>query len=221
MLSGTATEMLYGRARQEPPEAINSHGPMTTYFTADQHFGHQNIIGYCNRPFHSVGEMNAVLVANWNAVVGPHDTVHVLGDVAMGRREESMPLIGRLAGHKILYPGNHDRCWYGHGERALRLEQEYLDAGFDAIRQGPLTMTVGDREVLVCHLPYQGDSGETERYAKFRPLDEGMWLLHGHVHEKWRQQGRMVNVGVDVWDFTPVAEEVIARLMDGTLLASA
>ena len=139
---------------------------MTTYFTADQHFGHHNIIEYCDRPFHSVGEMNAVLVANWNAVVGPHDTVHVLGDVAMGRREESMPLIGRLAGHKILYPGNHDRCWYGHGERALRLEQEYLDAGFDEIRQRPLAMTVGNREVLVCHLPYQGDSGETERYAK-------------------------------------------------------
>ena len=32
----------------------------------------------------------------------------------------------------------------------------------------------------------------------------------------------MLNVGVDVWDFTPVAEDVIAaRLMDGTLLASA
>jgi calcineurin-like phosphoesterase family protein len=92
---------------------------MTTYFTADQHFGHQNIIEYCGRPFHSVGEMNAVLVANWNAVVGPHDTVHVLGDVAMGRREESMPLIGRLAGHKILYPGNHDRCWYGHTGHGL------------------------------------------------------------------------------------------------------
>jgi calcineurin-like phosphoesterase family protein len=186
MLSGTATEMLYGRVRQEPPEAVNSHGPMTTYFTADQHFGHQNIIRYCNRPFRSVGEMNAVLVANWNAVVGPHDTVHVLGDVAMGRREHSMPLIGQLGGHKILYPGNHDRCWYGHGERALRPEQEYLDAGFDEIRQGPLAVTVGNREVLVCHLPYQGDSGETERYAKFRPVDEGMWLLHGHVHEKWR-----------------------------------
>jgi calcineurin-like phosphoesterase family protein len=103
----------------------------------------------------------------------------------------------------------------------LRVEQEYLDAGFDEIRQGPLAMTVGNREVLVCHLPYQGDSGETERYAKFRPVDEGMWLLHGHVHEKWRQQGRMVNVGVDVWDFTPVPEEVIARLMDETLLKGA
>ncbi|MHB8287785.1 MAG: hypothetical protein ACYDEY_00830 [Acidimicrobiales bacterium] len=82
---------------------------MTAYFTADLHLGHQNIIKYCGRPFHSVGEMNAVLVANWNAVVSPHDTVHILGDVAMGRREESMPLIGQLAGHKILYPGNHDR----------------------------------------------------------------------------------------------------------------
>ncbi|MDA8044087.1 MAG: phosphoesterase, partial [Actinomycetota bacterium] len=94
---------------------------MTIHFTADHHFGHHSIIEYRGRPFHSVGEMNAVLVANWNALVGPRDSVHVLGDVAMGRREESMPLIGRLARHKILYPGNHDRCWYGHGEGALRL----------------------------------------------------------------------------------------------------
>jgi calcineurin-like phosphoesterase family protein len=83
---------------------------MTTYFTADQRSGHRTIIGYCGRPFHSIGEMDAALVANWNAVVGRRDTVHVLGDVAMGRREESMPLICGLAGHKILYPGNHDRC---------------------------------------------------------------------------------------------------------------
>lgn len=193
---------------------------MTTYFTADQHFGHRNVIGYCGRPFHSVGEMNAVLVANWNAVVGPRDTVHVLGDVAMGRREESISLVGQLGGHKILYPGNHDRCWYGHGQQALRFEKEYRDAGFDEIRQGARAINLGDREVLVCHLPYRGDSGETERYRKLRPMDEGMWLLHGHVHEKWRQQERMVNVGVDVWDFTPVAEEVLAAVMDAPHLAS-
>ena len=193
---------------------------MTAYFTADLHLGHQNIIKYCGRTFHSVGEMNAALVANWNAVVDRHDTVHVLGDVAMGRREESMPLIGRLAGHTILYPGNHDRCGYGHGQRALQVEQEYLEAGFDSIRQGSLTMTVGDLEVLVCHLPYQGDSNETERYGKFRPVDEGMWLGHGHIHEKWRHRGRMINVGVDVWGFTPVAEEIVAGLMDKAPLVS-
>ena len=57
---------------------------MTTFFTSDQHSGHRNIIGYCERPFHGVGEMNAVLVTNWDAVVGPHDTVHVLGDSRNG-----------------------------------------------------------------------------------------------------------------------------------------
>src|SRR5579884_154506 len=103
---------------------------MTVYFSADHHLGHENIIKYCSRPFASAGEMNAALVANWNAVVVPDDTVHVLGDVVMGRREESMPLIGQLCGHKILYPGNHDRCWYGHGERGLRMERDYLEAGF-------------------------------------------------------------------------------------------
>jgi calcineurin-like phosphoesterase family protein len=30
----------------------------------------------------------------------------------------------------------------------------------------------------------------------------------------------MVNVGVDAWDFTPVPEEVIARLMDNAPLVS-
>ena len=28
--------------------------------------------------------------------------------------------------------------------------------------------------------------------------------LCGHVHEKWREQGGLINVGVDVWDFKPV-----------------
>jgi calcineurin-like phosphoesterase family protein len=183
------------------------------FFTADQHFGHLNIIRYCDRPYRSVEEMDAALVANWNAVVGPLDTVHVLGDVAMGWRHESLPLVARLDGHKVLYPGNHDRCWYGHGGRALDKEQEYLEAGFDEIRQGPTTITVGGRQVLACHLPYRGDSGEDDRYDEFRPVDEGAWLVHGHVHEKWRRQDHMINVGVDVWDFTPVAEETVAGLM--------
>ena len=52
------------------------------------------------------------------------DIVHVLGDVATGRRAESMPLIAQLAGRKILYRVNHDRCWDGHGQRDLRLVQE-------------------------------------------------------------------------------------------------
>jgi len=43
---------------------------MTTWFTADLHLGHRNIIEYCNRPFADVDEMNRALIANWNQVVG-------------------------------------------------------------------------------------------------------------------------------------------------------
>ena len=41
------------------------------------------------------------------------------------------------------------------------------------------------------------------RYIEHRPDDDGGWLLHGHVHEKWRQNGRQINVGVDAWNFAP------------------
>lgn len=48
-----------------------------------------------------------------------------------------------------------------------------------------------------------------DRYREERPADEGRWLLHGHVHERWRQRGRQINVGVDVWDYAPVSLEAI------------
>lgn len=188
---------------------------MSDYFTSDQHFGHANIIRYCDRPFRSTGEMDAALVARWNAVVGPDDTVHVLGDVCMGRREESMPLIRQLTGHKILYAGNHDRCWYGHGARARAAEAEYLEAGFEEIRQGTYHLELDGRRVAVSHFPYRGDSGDADRFTGYRPADEGLWLLHGHVHEKWRVLDRMINVGVDVWEFTPVPAGTLSAIMDG------
>ena len=48
---------------------------------------------------------------------------------------------------------------------------------------------------------------------QWRPDDTGGWLLHGHIHENWRQRDRQINVGVDAWDFTPVSEEQIAALI--------
>jgi calcineurin-like phosphoesterase family protein len=63
------------------------------FFTSDTHFNHANIISYCSRPFSSADEMNREIIARWNAVVGPEDTVYHLGDFAMGRPFE-MPAPG-------------------------------------------------------------------------------------------------------------------------------
>jgi calcineurin-like phosphoesterase family protein len=65
------------------------------------------------------------------------------------------------------------------------------------------------------HLPYEGDSHDDDRFVPLRPVDDGGWLLHGHVHNKWRQKERMINVGVDVWDLAPVAQETLEALIAG------
>ena len=66
---------------------------------------------------------------------------------------------------------------------------------------------------LGCHFPYEGDSHDHDRYPDHRPLDDGEWLLHGHVHQRWRVRGRMINVGVDVWDYAPVPEDELVALL--------
>lgn len=75
------------------------------FFTADEHYGHKNIIAYCKRPFKTVEEMNEILIDNHNAVVGRKDiTVHA-GDFCFPRREQ---YVRYLNGNHIFIRGNHD-----------------------------------------------------------------------------------------------------------------
>lgn len=186
---------------------------MARYFTSDLHFGHGNIIRYSGRPYACVDDMNESLIANWNDVVDPDDEVWVLGDVAMGTIDESLALVKRLHGRKVLVAGNHDRCWHGHGARAGRWVQRYRDAGFGEVLQGAVMTTVAGVDVVCSHFPYEGDSHDRDRYVEHRPVDEGAVLLHGHVHEAWQAKSRQINVGVDVWGFRPVSEPDLEPLV--------
>lgn len=183
------------------------------WFTADLHFGHANIIGYCDRPFADVEAMNEGLVDRWNDVVAPGDEVVVLGDVAMGQLAQSLRLVAALHGRKVLVPGNHDRCWPGHTKGVVEGVERYLEAGFAEIWAPEVDLVVGGVGVKACHFPHRGDSHDEDRFTAHRPVDDGRWLLHGHVHRSWQVEGRMVNVGVDVWDLRPVSEEEIGALL--------
>ena len=189
---------------------------MTNWFTADTHFGHANIIRYCSRPYSSVEEMDTDLVRRWNERVADDDVVWVLGDFALGRLERSLATAGRLNGRKRLVVGNHDRPFTRDAARRSRWEDTYLRAGFETVEHGAVPYLLeGRHRVTLCHFPYAGDSQDVDRYVERRPPDDGLPLVHGHVHEKWHRSGRQLNVGVDRNGFAPVSEaEVAAALRD-------
>lgn len=83
---------------------------MKTFFTADTHFGHANIIKYCDRPFADVPEMNAELLERINSTVSSKDRLVILGDIVMGKLEDNLKCLADIrAAELVLLPGNHDR----------------------------------------------------------------------------------------------------------------
>jgi len=166
--------------------------------------------------------MNETLIANWNDVVGHDDTVMILGDLVMGTIAETLPLISRLNGHKSLIAGNHDRWWGLMGatepKKVAKWERwsvAYEDVGLELVTDKWVDERIsGNHLVRMCHFPYVGDHTEEDRYVEERPPDDGLILLHGHVHDGWKVNGRQINVGVDVHDYHPVAESDIVRLIE-------
>ncbi|WP_076068860.1 metallophosphoesterase [Sphingomonas montana] len=153
---------------------------MTLFFTADTHFGDHRTRNIHRRPFPGVAEMDAALVAGWNAVVGPDDDVWHLGDVAR-RLQDVGPLLARLNGRKHLLRGNNDApgiadCagWASVGDYA--------------------ELTVGGTAIVACHYPFRSWNGQ----------HRGTLNLHGHSHGKLKSLPRQHDVGVDARNFRPV-----------------
>ena len=91
----------------------------------------------------------------------------------------------------------------------------YEDAGLTIHPELNVPHTINGQPVLLSHYPYLGDShSQTDRYADVRAKDEGLPIIHGHVHGSWHIRGRQYNVGVDVNNFTPVPETTIADWLD-------
>ena len=51
------------------------------YYTSDTHFLHENILGYCSRPFKNIEEHDEALIKRWNEKVPEDGLVFHLGDV--------------------------------------------------------------------------------------------------------------------------------------------
>jgi calcineurin-like phosphoesterase family protein len=175
------------------------------YFTSDLHLGHGKAIDFCGRPFESTELMDWALIDNWNKRVKPDDTIFCLGDLSFHRPGIGVPLLKyQLEGEKILIRGNHDKY----------SDKQYREAGFKVYEE--LKIRFQGTYFVLSHYPYW-DENENEdverRYPERRPIDQGNYLLCGHVHRKWVTKNRQINVGVDVWDYKPVSFSQIISLI--------
>jgi calcineurin-like phosphoesterase family protein len=154
-----------------------------TLFTADHHFFHRGIIELCARPFASIEDMNDALIAAWNAVVRPADTVWHLGDFAHRAPDAKRlrALFDKLNGQKNLVLGNHD----DELTRALP---------WCSVQQ-MVEITVEGQRVVLLHYAMKTWPGQRR----------GAWQLHGHSHARLPGSSSSLDVGVDCWGFCPVA----------------
>lgn len=156
-------------------------------YTSDTHYGHGNIIKYCQRPFDSIADMNDTMVIAHNAVVGPDDEVIHVGDFAFGSADYVQRTAQRLNGKFTLIRGNHDRKI-----GALK------EIGWTVVNE--LTLHENGYRLYIRHKPDQ----------QHWPQGSNFHLV-GHVHTAWRRQGNMINVGVDQWGFVPrTLEELVS-----------
>lgn len=192
---------------------------MTRFFISDLHLGHKNVLSYEDRPFKSLEEMHAALIANWNKVVGPEDTVYILGDFATWPKD--VIFFGKaLNGKKKLVPGNHDLAFkFGHKAPAKQdvIAGVYQEGGIEILSDlEPLVLKNGV-SVLMCHFPWRVE-GASQKYQGRRPEREsGRWLLHGHVHSlyKVKEDLCVINCSVENWNYSPIPEDEIVRIING------
>ena len=154
-----------------------------TWVISDPHFGHANIIKFCNRPFASVTEMDEALIKNWNSVVEPTERVICNGDFMFYKSDTG--IFQRLKGYKELVLGNHDHTATRNlGWKAIHTRLEFVH---------------NSKHVVMDHYPIESWN------KKFH----GSIHLYGHVHDeigdsRVANMARRYNICVEMLDnYTP------------------
>jgi calcineurin-like phosphoesterase family protein len=169
------------------------------WFTSDFHFGHFNIIRYCNRPFTTTDEMDACIVDRMNQCVKPNDTLYFLGDFCMGSIEKVAAYRKRLNCKKIHFiEGNHDKV-------TRKLQKVFVS--WSSMSE----IHVGKQGIILCH------------YAMRVWLHHGRgtWQLYGHSHSNLPDEplSLSMDVGVDTHDFRPWQFEEVQAIMKAKAFA--
>lgn len=166
---------------------------MENWFSSDIHFGHENVIKYCNRPFADAKEMDSVIMENWNARVAPKDHVYFLGDFCFNKNWERY--LNKLNGRFFFIFGNHDKQIRNkiHHHHKVIWAGDYKE------------INIEKQPIILMH------------YAMrvWNKSHHGAWMLYGHSHNSLEDDKRLlsIDVGVDAHDFKPINFQEVREIM--------
>jgi len=177
----------------------------SVWFISDPHFGHKNIIKYCNRPFDSVELMDEVLIKNWNDSISDGDIVFCLGDFSLTSNLKTIQILERLNGNKVLIRGNHEKSVLG-----TEKSRSFFNGGiYDLldIRVIDDEVTDGFQDLILCHYPM----------LTWNRSHRNSFQLFGHVHGALDGNNKLspnqLDVGVDSHNFSPINYDRVKEII--------
>lgn len=158
-----------------------------TWIISDTHFGHANIIKYCDRPYNH----NQLMLKAWEELIQPQEYVLHLGDVSIWHRSHTVwaQRTNKLPGKKFLIRGNHDDQWTDQQWRKV--------AGFTVTPPFIWTPDNWQASILFTHIAQA-------------PSPSWEFNVHGHSHNhapfgKYeRLQTTYYNVAVEGTQYKPI-----------------
>ena len=64
-----------------------------SFFIADTHFGHANVLKHDKRPFADIEAHDKSLIENWNRALNDDDECYILGDVSWLKSERTVEIL--------------------------------------------------------------------------------------------------------------------------------
>jgi calcineurin-like phosphoesterase family protein len=180
------------------------------FFTSDTHAGHANVIRYDNaalepilgrrpRPYRSVEEMDAAMVALWNSVVGPKDVVYHLGDMCLHKApREAIAWTRQLNGKiRLLILIREGLVEPVAPEHELKVEDPDADSG--------------SQMIMLSHYAHR----------VWNKSHHGSWHLFGHSHGSLPDDpaSRSFDVGCMLFDMKPIPYARVKSIMSTKRLA--
>lgn len=168
------------------------------FFTSDEHYGHENMLKFCNRPFVSLDEQMKRMIERHNDKVSRGARVYHLGDIFWRTLpvEVAFDIMSQLKGQHFFIYGNHDELMEGDP----RLRSRFVWCKNLAEVKPFLAFP----KIVLCHYAMRVWNGS----------HKGSWHLYGHSHAQLPEpESLSFDCGVDGHNYEPWSIEEVAVKM--------